>query len=189
VDAAGKLSKRSLFRLYAKGRSPTSILYAVPLMLVAEVDLHRRSPGMHAFVTTQATALSQSKTDPRRMHPPRNGRRFMLRMCAQGDILIESVDDAPLSGCILHATDTGAVVVAEGELTGHHHRLFGSATLFRDDALARDIPDNLYVGHVKAYGPAQLRHEEHAPITLEPGTYRVRRQRHLEPSDSDILGD
>jgi hypothetical protein len=36
---------------------------------------------------------------------------------------------------------------------------------------------------------ARLEHEEHAPITLEQGTYRVRRQRHLEPSDVHIVGD
>jgi hypothetical protein len=41
----------------------------------------------------------------------------MLRLCVQGDILIERLDDAPVSGQILHATDRGAVIVAEGELT------------------------------------------------------------------------
>jgi hypothetical protein len=114
----------------------------------------------------------------------------MLRLCAQGDILVERVDDAPVSGRLLHRADAGAVVVAEGELTGHHHKLFGCVTLYRDDALARDIPDNLYIGHLRVKGPAaRLEHEEHAPINLEEGTYRVRRQRHLEPMDVGIAGD
>jgi hypothetical protein len=114
----------------------------------------------------------------------------MPRLCAQGDILVERVDDAPVSGQILNAPDAVAVVVAEGELTGHHHKVLGCVTLYRDDALARDIPDNLYIGHLQVAGPgARLEHDEHAPITLTPGTYRVRRQRHLEPSDIGIAGD
>jgi hypothetical protein len=114
----------------------------------------------------------------------------MPRLYAQGDILFERIDDAPVSGQILRAADRGAVVVAEGELTGHHHTLLGSVTFYRDDALARDIPDKLYLGHLAVKGSgARLVHEEHAPINLEQGTYRVRRQRQLEPSDDGIVGD
>jgi hypothetical protein len=58
---------------------------------------------------------------------------------------------------------------------------------YRDDALAREIPTGLYVGHVRIASPtARLEHEEHAPITLDQGTYRVRRQRQLEPTDIGI---
>src|SRR5262245_66518976 len=114
----------------------------------------------------------------------------MPRLYAQGDILVERVNDAPVSGQILHAANGGAVVVAEGELTGHHHKIFGCATLYRDDALARDIPDNLYIGHLQVERTgARLEHDEHAPIDLALGTYRVRRQRQLEPSDIGIAGD
>ena len=38
-------------------------------------------------------------------------------------------------------------------------------------------------------GPATLRHQEHAPIALGDGTYRVRRQRELEPKDAVIVAD
>jgi hypothetical protein len=120
----------------------------------------------------------------------------MPRLCAQGDILIERVADAPISGRVIQSASDESVVVAEGEATGHHHRIFGSVTLYRDDALARDVPATLYVGHVQVNGPtARLEHEEHAPIALEQGTYRVRRQRQLEPTDVgiheefDTLGD
>jgi hypothetical protein len=114
----------------------------------------------------------------------------MVRLRAQGDILIERVDDLPISGQVLQADDEGSVIIAEGELTGHHHRLLGSVCLFRDDALARDIPEDLYVGHLRVKGPAaQLVHEEHAPIALEQATYRVRRQRQLDPTDVGIAGD
>jgi hypothetical protein len=108
----------------------------------------------------------------------------MTRLCAQGDILIERVEDAAIARHIIQTADAGAVTVAEGEATGHHHRLFGSVTMYRDDALARDIPPGLYVAHVQVRSPtARLEHEEHAPIMLDQGTYRVRRQRQLEPGD------
>jgi len=114
----------------------------------------------------------------------------MLRFCAQGDLLIERAGDAPVSGVVLGSAEADAVVVAEGEFTGHHHKLFGCVTFYRDDALARDIPGDLYVGHVRVSGPvARLEHEEHAAINLEQGTYRVRRQRQLEPTDVGIAGD
>jgi len=108
----------------------------------------------------------------------------MPRLCAQGDILIERVDDATVSGQVIQSVSEGSVVIAEGEATGHHHRLLGSVTMYRDDALAREIPAGLYVAHVQVTSPAaRLEHEEHAPITLPQGTYLVRRQRQLEPTD------
>jgi hypothetical protein len=114
----------------------------------------------------------------------------MLRLCAQGDLLIERVEDAPVSGVALGSAEADTVVVSEGEFTGHHHKLFGRVTFYRDDALARDIPDDLYVGHVQVTGAvARLEHEEHAAVNLEQGTYRVRRQRQLEPADVGIAGD
>ena len=48
----------------------------------------------------------------------------------------------------------------------------------------------LYVGHLHVKsGSARLEHEEHDAITLQAGTYRVRRQRRLEPTDADIVED
>jgi hypothetical protein len=114
----------------------------------------------------------------------------MTEMYAQGDLLIERVDDVEPSGIMMFPDATGALVLAEGELTGHRHAIFDRVTMFRDDALAREIPSGLYIGHVKVEGgPATLRHQEHAPIALGEGTYRVRRQRELEPKDAMIVAD
>lgn len=114
----------------------------------------------------------------------------MNQMFAQGDLLIEKVEDIEPSGTILRADATGAIVLAEGELTGHRHAIYDRVTMFREDALARDIPSDLYVGHVKvADGSATILHQEHAPITLREGTYRVRRQRELEPKDATLVSD
>ena len=114
----------------------------------------------------------------------------MYEMYAQGDLLIERVDDMEPTGSVLRPDATGALVLAEGELTGHRHAIFERATMFRDDALAREIPAGLYVGHVKVEGgPATIRHDEHDPILLGEGTYRVRRQRELERRDAVIVAD
>jgi hypothetical protein len=114
----------------------------------------------------------------------------MTEMYAQGDLLIERVKDVKPSGTVISPDATGALVLAEGELTGHRHAIFERATMFRDDALARDVPDDLYVGHVKVEGgPATISHQEHAPIALGEGTYRVRRQRELEPRDAVMVAD
>ena len=114
----------------------------------------------------------------------------MTVMYAQGDLLIERVDDVEPSGTMIAPDARGAIVLAEGELSGHRHAIFERVTMFRDDALAREIPSGLYIGHVRVEaGPATIYHQEHAPIALEEGTYRVRRQRELEPKDAVVVAD
>ena len=114
----------------------------------------------------------------------------MSEIFAQGDLLIERVADVTPSGAVTENAEGAALVLLEGELTGHNHAVRERVTLFRDDRLARDIPAGLYIGHVQvgtAY--ARVTHEEHAPLTLPRGTYRVRRQRELGPRDARILVD
>jgi len=114
----------------------------------------------------------------------------MTEMYAQGDLLIERVEDVEPSGRIISPDATGALVLAEGEFSGHRHAIVDRVAMFRDEALARDVPMGLYVGHVKVVGcSAVVHHQEHAPITLFEGTYRVRRQREFEPKDAVIVAD
>ncbi len=116
----------------------------------------------------------------------------MERIYAQGDLLIERVEDVVVPhGAALPAGPDGVTVLAEGELTGHSHAIRDAVTAFRDDSLARDIPDGLYIGHVKVAGDggARVVHEEHDPIHLSEGTWRVRRQRELEPKDVRLVRD
>ena len=115
---------------------------------------------------------------------------MMTEIFAQGDLLLERVPDVPPSGTVAQNAEGAAMVLAEGEESGHRHAIREQVTLFRDDSLAKDIPAGLYVGHVQVESPsARLTHEEHAPITLLRGTYRVRRQRELGPRDARVLGD
>lgn len=110
---------------------------------------------------------------------------------AQGDILIERVADAAATKPINVDPDQ-SVVLARGEVTGHRHRFTGEsgAVMFRDDALARGVPPELYLGHVKvAAGGADLVHEEHDTISLPAGTYRIRRQREFDAGEMRIVAD
>jgi hypothetical protein len=114
----------------------------------------------------------------------------MTMLYAQGDLLIERVPDIPISGATIDPTPDGVFVLAEGEVSGHRHAIYDRVTMFRDDGLARDIPSGLYVGHVRVDAPsARIEHDEHAAVTLPKGTYRVRRQRELEPKDATIVAD
>ena len=82
--------------------------------------------------------------------------------------------------------------LARGEVTGHRHRFLGDSgvTLFRDDALARDIPPGLYIGHVEVpKSGADLVHDEHDTISLPAGKYRIRRQREFNAGAMRIVAD
>jgi hypothetical protein len=115
---------------------------------------------------------------------------MMTEIFAQGDLLLERVPDVAPSGSVEQNMEGAVLVLLEGEATGHAHAIRERVTLFRDDRLARDIPAGLYIGHVQvgsAY--ARVTHQEHGPITLRRGTYRVRRQRELGPRDARVLAD
>ena len=109
-----------------------------------------------------------------------------MKLYFQGDLCIEPVVNVALdrARAVPTARD-GAVVLAEGETTGHRHAFYGgNVALFRDDPLARDLPPELYIGHLRiGDDTAELRHEEHDTITLPKGLYRIRRQREYDGSD------
>lgn len=114
----------------------------------------------------------------------------MAEIFAQGDLLLERVADVAPSGTVSENLEGAVLVLLEGEKTGHHHAITDDVTMFHDDKLARDIPAGLYIGHVQVNAPsARVTHEEHAPLTLPRGTYRVRRQRELGPRDARVLAD
>ena len=114
----------------------------------------------------------------------------MTVIFAQGDLLLERVADVVPSGTIEENLEGVAMVLAEGEESGHRHAIRERVTMFRDESLATDMPAGLYIGHVQVTSPyARVTHEEHAPLTLPRGTYRVRRQRELGPKDARVLFD
>ena len=101
----------------------------------------------------------------------------------QGDVFLVEADDRHSGGPITaeHVAH-GRLVLALGEATGHAHVINepkGRAQLFRRGAWRY-----LYVREA-----VQLVHEEHAPVTVEPGTYMVRIQReYVPPEANDAVG-
>lgn len=101
----------------------------------------------------------------------------MTKLYRQGDVLFTSIVALP-KGETKKRTD-GAV--AYGEVTGHSHRLAEDNSKTSE---VLEIGDGLFV-HVSENGislsGATFVHEEHGPITLPPGNYRVTIQREYTP--------
>lgn len=93
----------------------------------------------------------------------------LLQFYRHGDLLIKRIESLPEG-----LTKLNTKILAEGEATGHHHRLTSqTAQVFRDDANQRR--------YLSIEEPTQLVHEEHKPITIEEGTYVVIQEREFDP--------
>lgn len=95
-------------------------------------------------------------------------------MVRQGDVALIAVNEVPAGAETLLRDARSRVVLAYGESTGHAHALHESGvTLYR--AANSDV-------FLQVAQPATLRHEEHEPIKVPPGIYRVVRQREYSPA-------
>ena len=103
----------------------------------------------------------------------------MQELYRQGDVLFTRISRLPKGERKKRANAT----VAFGEVTGHSHAL---AIEDREVAEVLEIGDGLFV-HVSSAGVrledrgATFVHEEHAPITLPAGDYKVTIQREYQP--------
>lgn len=90
-----------------------------------------------------------------------------------GDVLVATTTEMPEEVQLQPHT-----ILAKGEITGHAHRIAepGAALLFQSVT-----DNNLYLKIVAAQ--ATLVHEEHKPIVLPRGTYRVWIQREYTPQE------
>ena len=89
----------------------------------------------------------------------------------QGDVLIRRIASLPTQKGAQRKTG----ILAEGEVTGHAHRVDDIAC-----AEALEIGNGLYL-RVGEEG-VRIVHEEHAPINLPPGNYEVEIQREYSPA-------
>lgn len=101
----------------------------------------------------------------------------MRRQFRHGDVLIESVADLPATREKLPHT-----ILAYGEVTGHCHRIKET-----DTADLYSTVEGLFL-HVRA-AEASVIHEEHAPVRLTSGFYRVWRQREYTPKAIQVVRD
>ncbi len=90
-------------------------------------------------------------------------------MWRHGDVLIAAVEAVPAG-----ATPRHGATLAYGEITGHSHRVAEPA--------AAQLWEARGVLFMEVTAPtATVIHEEHKPITLPRGTYRVWMQREYTP--------
>jgi len=89
----------------------------------------------------------------------------------QGDVYLTRVKALP-KGAKPKERDAGRIVLAYGEVTGHAHAIHDT------EALLYDFGEEMYL---EADGTVTLRHEEHAPVKIEKGLYKVTRQREYSP--------
>ncbi len=94
-----------------------------------------------------------------------------------GDVLVRRVLEIPAD-----AKKRRHLTLAEGEITGHSHRIAetGAATLF-------EAGGQRYLS-VTA-DQATLVHEEHGPITLTRGCYLIWQQREYSPQEIRTVRD
>lgn len=93
---------------------------------------------------------------------------------AQGDLLFIRFTGTVPTGAPV-ASESGRVILAYGEVTGHHHSVPATAVL---SAIRTEGVTYLTLDQLTA-----VEHQEHAAIPLDAGTWKVVRQR--EASDSD----
>ena len=103
----------------------------------------------------------------------------------QGDVLIERIGDTgmlPVGLSSIERDQEDRVILALGESTGHAHAIAErNAELFGKPGSDERWLVIRSSGTAIEGGGAVLRHEEHAAIVLEPGVYRVTRQREYQP--------
>lgn len=99
----------------------------------------------------------------------------------QGDVLIERTNEAIPVDAAARAPEQGRVILAHGEVTGHAHAL--PATV----AMSFGASDDAF--WLRVDKPATVTHEEHAPVKLAPGNYKIRRQREYSPEEIRRVAD
>lgn len=98
-----------------------------------------------------------------------------MKTYQHGDVLIIEVESIPATA--RKQKRKGDLILMEGELTGHAHRVKESKVdSYIDDAML----------YIEALLPCEVTHEEHNTIALPPGKYRIAQVReydHLEEAE------
>ncbi len=94
-----------------------------------------------------------------------------------GDVLLAKVQQIPR-----HAQAKTGVILARGEVTGHSHRI-----LEAQHAQMYNTPFDTFL-EIRSE-KATLIHEEHHPIVLERGIYKVWMQREYRPDANRWVED
>lgn len=102
-----------------------------------------------------------------------------MRQLQQGDVLLMQVDSLPVGGISAALSPrNGRYILADGESTGHAHAVpaIAGVLLFqfqKDMFLKTDVE-------------IQITHEEHQPVMVDPGIWRVGRVVEVDPFENEI---
>lgn len=105
-----------------------------------------------------------------------------MKYFQQGDVLIKPFNSLPnwRQESLLHHVQKGdeinELILAEGETTGHAHRLRGKITKF----VPKDARVRTETIIFELTEDAVLSHEEHASFTLPAGTYYIEQVREFD---------
>lgn len=91
----------------------------------------------------------------------------MRQQYRQGDVLVDPIPTIPASA--KPAKTKNRVILAHGEATGHCHAIDYRSKQMKVYADGEQL-------YLRVLTPVVLQHQEHAPATIEPGDYIVRRQ-------------
>jgi hypothetical protein len=100
-----------------------------------------------------------------------------VKIFRHGDLLITPVAEVPGGG-----RKKADSILARGEATGHAHRVES-----REAVELWEFENELYFRLGSAGG--EVVHEEHAAIVLEPGNYKVWKQRQYQPQGNSWIED
>lgn len=86
----------------------------------------------------------------------------------QGDVLIETFEEE-----LVRTTEVSDHILAHGEVTGHYHKIFGDGISLWNtsdsNVMVLDCPEE-----------SILRHQEHKPVKIPVGRYKVRKVREYD---------
>lgn len=105
----------------------------------------------------------------------------MKKIYRQGDVLIEQVESMPIGEVV--KPENGRIVLAHGEATGHHHSI---AETDVDRAILDQDGGAMFLSLIR---DSVLTHQEHAPIDLDAGIYKVTIQREYSPEEIRRVAD
>ena len=91
-------------------------------------------------------------------------------MIVQGDVFFSKVRAIPQSVIRVSRSKRG-FIIAEGEATGHAHVIDGDIELYEKDGIL----------FIKTVHEVEVRHEEHLPVNLPPGLWKVGTVKEYDP--------
>jgi hypothetical protein len=106
----------------------------------------------------------------------------------QGDVLLTKISKLPYEEKQLKKVkpEHGRLILARGEVTGHHHSVAAS----KSSSLLAGPNEEMFL--LIQEGEKLLEHQEHNPVQLKEGVYKVTRQRQYNPSKpsrEEAVGD